>query len=290
MSKKALALLLALCLALSGCAFGAGAGEKAQVTVYRVEISENGSSLVRESAKVPAKTAEEIIKLLNDRPPDGDSLLSLPEGVNLKYSGLEKGVAKVEVSPEFFMLPPTEKLLMEGAVVLSLSTLDSVCYVDICGSEGENIGRFAVEDFLEADAVCGEYERTLKLYLPTSGLEYIEPRSVTVSDSGDTEKETLILQQLFLNIGNGMENTRILSVSVENGVCTVDLSEEFYGAEPAGSIGGMVIIYSIVNSLCRRSGVDAVHIRVEGQELSGYGGFSPMWPLGENMSLVRFGE
>ncbi len=287
MNKRTVALILAVCLLLAGCAFGAGGGETDFVTVYRIDNSIEGNSLVRERIDEQANTVEEMLTLINSHPEDSEALSSLPEGVSVSFVSLKRGIAKVEMSPEYLSLGRRESLLAEGAVTLSLSTLDCVCFVDIvCGEEF--IGRFCLEDFVEADVICGGYERTIKLYLPDPEGEYILPRSISLFDKGEAEAAEMILYQLFKNIGNGMENTEILSASIENGVCKVDLSEEFYGAEPAGSIGGMVIIYSMVNSLCRLSDVNAVHIKIEGNEVTSYGGFIPVWPLAENMSLVRF--
>lgn len=85
-----------------------------------------------------------------------------------------------------------------------------------------------------------------------------------------------------------MENTRILSVNTEGGLCSVDLSEAFYGAEPTESVEGMLLIYSIVNSLCRVPGVDSVAISVEGYSVESYGGFRTSWPMGENTSIISY--
>jgi len=287
MNKKTLALFLVLSLLMSGCAMGSGGGEVEGARFYRVENTAAGSGLVRENTDKPVKTVEKMLSNLNARPSDSTAPASLPEGVNVGFLGFNEGIAEVEMSPEYLSLKPREKLLTEAAVVLSLSTLDSVCYVDI-SCDKDFIGSFGAEDFLEVDAMCGGYERIIKLYLPDSNSEFIRPRSISLVDKGEADAEELILQQLFKNIENGMENTKILSVTTENGVCKINLSEEFYGAEPAGSMGGMVIIYSMVNSLCRLKGVDAVHIKVEGNEVTSYGGFIPMWPLSENMGLVRY--
>lgn len=290
MNKKALALIVALSLVFSGCALGAGKDETEKATVYRISETQTGCRLIRETVDEEADTPEEIIKLLNTPSQEKEYGSSLPDGVSIKLLLFEKGMAGVEISEEFKLLEPEEKLLAESSVVLSLSTLNDVCNVALYCSDGSYLGKFGVEDFVEADAVCNSYDRILKLYLPDADCEYIVPRSVTVFDEGMAGTEKLILQELFMNIGNGMENTRILSVSTEKGVCSVDLSEEFYGAEPASSIGGMVIIYSIVNSLCRLQGIIAVHLRVDGHEVVNYGGFNPMWPLAQNMSLVRYGQ
>ena len=287
MSKKVLAAFLAFCLLMGGCALNSAGGETEDSVIYRVESSVGNSKIVKERIDSPLATAEEVLSCLNAGGEDAGAEAYLPGGVQLELISLNKGVAKVDLSGEYSSLRTREKLLTEGAVALSLFTLDRVCYVELsCGEEF--IGLFGVEDFVEGDSVCDGYERLLKLYLPNPNAEFIEPRSIKCTDADNGNAAEIMLRQLFVNIGNGMENTNILSVSIENGVCRVDLSEEFYGAEPAGSIGGMVIIYSMVNSLCRLDGINAVHIKVDGNEVTSYGGFIPMWPLAENMSMVRY--
>lgn len=288
MSKKLAALLLAICILLSGCSGGGKGGDETTITVYRLDSDAVGCALVREKIDVQGDKLEASLAALNAQPADTGLLSAFPEGVQVLDCTLEKGRATVEMSPGYLTLGGQEKLLVDGAVVLSLSTLDGVCLLDIvCGGKIAEVG-LCLEDFAETDGLAVNYERTLKVYLPDEGLSYILPKSLSVNGGGEISTEILVLQEVFSAIGRGMENTRILSAVTENGICRVDLSAEFYGAEPAGGFGGMVMLYSIVNSLCRLKGVESVSISVEGNELTNYGGFSPYWPLGENMGFVRF--
>ncbi len=291
MNRKLTAVIFALCLLLSGCVLRGTGSEDAWAFVYRVSTSSEAIRLVREYIKVGEDDVltERIIELLNSQPVDIHLLSAFPEDVQIVGMSLEKGLALVKMSPGYADLDERDRLLADAAIVLSLSAVNEVCYVDIA-CKGKVYGvRLCVEGYAEADGVCGDFERTMKLYLPGAEYSGLVPRSIDITDDSSIDMESRILKELFGVLGDGMENTSILSVSREDSLCMVDLSEEFYGAEPADSYEGMVLIYSIVNSLCRVPGVDSVTISVEGVNVSSYGGYSTTWPMGANMSLVNYG-
>ena len=64
-------------------------------------------------------------------------------------------------------------------------------------------------------------------------------------------------------IGTIPEGTKLLSVSTDQGVCYVNLSEEFL--TPLPDVKETISLYSIVNSLCQLPGVDQVQIAINGE-------------------------
>ena len=60
------------------------------------------------------------------------------------------------------------------------------------------------------------------------------------------------------------EGTRLLSIHAEDGVCTVDLSEEFVSNQPGGTAAESITINSIVNTLTELEHIDSVQFRIEG--------------------------
>ena len=121
------------------------------------------------------------------------------------------------------------------------------------------------------------------LALKTNSYRALSNSTWTESSLGKT-----MLEQLLLAYETRMRNSKILSFSIENRCCIVDLSGEFYGAEPANSREGQVLIYSIVNTLCRLPNVDEVYLSVDGLPVESYGGFRTDWPLSPNMELVNY--
>lgn len=72
------------------------------------------------------------------------------------------------------------------------------------------------------------------------------------------------------------EGTKINEIIVEEGVCYVDLSENFVLNHSGGENQEKLTIYSLVNSLCRISGIDYVQILIDGKKTSFYKTYVPI--------------
>ncbi len=123
----------------------------------------------------------------------------------------------------------------------------------------------------------GEEEVEITLYFPDKdGMYLYEEKRFTQRGRGKMEE--LILDELF----DGPENDRltdavlgdveVLSVNTKDGICVVDLSEEFLKSNTGGSTKEMFAIYSVVNSLCELDNVDQVKINIEGKTDVQFGG------------------
>lgn len=290
MTKRILALMLAAAMLLCGCGSGQEPVGGNWAVVYRLD-SKAGGGLVRERIALSSEPdIDELVEALNSLPKDAEMLSAFPEGLVLLGAELKNGCATVTVSSKYLSLSLQEKLKAESAIVLSLSTLDEVCYVDIvCNGTTRTTG-LSVEAIAEADGVCGEYEHTLKLYLPDWEGKTLRPVAVTKLDDGTASLAEAMLRELFAYIGGGVEDTVILSLSIAEGICTVDLSQEFYSGATDADRNGELIIYSIVNSLCRIPGVDTVTLTVDGMGVASYGRYTTLWPLEQQMSLVSYQE
>ena len=62
------------------------------------------------------------------------------------------------------------------------------------------------------------------------------------------------------------EGTRLLSVSVVDGICMVNFSEEFWENRPQTALEERMTVFSVVDSLAQLEEVDAVDIRVQGEK------------------------
>jgi len=282
--------MLAASLLFCGCSYVQEPAGGNWAVVYRL-ASKAGGGLVRERIAIASEPdADRIVEALNSPPTNPEMRSALPEGLVLAGVELIKGCATVSVNSRYLMLSQLEKLLAESAIVLSLSTLDEVCTVDIVYNGTMLAAGLSVETIAEADGVCGEYEHILKLYLPDPGAEELRPATVTRLDDGTLSLAEAILREIFSHIGGGVEDTVILSVSIDEGLCTVDLSQEFYGDDSDENGNGELTVYSIVNSLCRIPGVDTVTLTVEGMSVESYGDYTTVWPLEQRMSLVNYQE
>lgn len=116
-----------------------------------------------------------------------------------------------------------------------------------------------------------EEEETIKdiiLYFSDYQAEY------TVAETRNVEIKGSIEETIFEELKKGPKNeelygvipegTRLLSIHAEDGVCTVDLSEEFVSNQPGGTAAESITINSIVNTLTELEHIDSVQFRIEG--------------------------
>ena len=80
----------------------------------------------------------------------------------------------------------------------------------------------------------------------------------------------------------------VLSASLKDGVCIIDLSEEFSTFNTGGSTKETMAVYSLVNTLCSIDGVEKVKININGEENPDFGGhFDLSEPLEPDHSLLK---
>ncbi len=127
------------------------------------------------------------------------------------------------------------------------------------------------EDALLDDTETDPYVRQLRLYFADSSGRYLlsEYHSLTLDE--DTSPERYVIEELLRGPNNGElqstipDGTELISCTTVDGVCTVNLSSEFYANRPTTASAERLAIYSIVNSLTALSQVDSVIIQVEGE-------------------------
>ncbi|MDW7662183.1 MAG: GerMN domain-containing protein [Bacillota bacterium] len=113
-------------------------------------------------------------------------------------------------------------------------------------------------------------EMPIQLYFPISLADqvYPETRNMMIIDGGVARAAILGLIQgpqsegLVASLADG---TKLLDISVSNGLCTVDFSKEFVENHSGGSAGELVTIASIVKTLTQFDSIEQIQILVEGK-------------------------
>lgn len=114
-------------------------------------------------------------------------------------------------------------------------------------------------------------EMPLTLYFATPNADGLLPesRSMLVADGAVAKAAVMGLiwgpqsENLRPTIPEG---TRLLGISIANGLCTVDFSKEFIDNHSGGSAGEIMTLSSIVETLKQFPSIDKVQILVEGQK------------------------
>ena len=147
-------------------------------------------------------------------------------------------------------------------------------YVDgqaLTDSDGNAIGMMRAEDFVQnTGSSMDSYQTTdLTLYFADKGgKELCESEKTEVRYNVNTTIERLVVEQLVKGTNaSGMQSTvpkttKILGVSVKEGICYVNLDSKF--VTDSYDLNPEVAIYSIVNSVIVNGNVTKVQILIDG--------------------------
>lgn len=116
----------------------------------------------------------------------------------------------------------------------------------------------------------GKRQTEVTLYFADDRALFLEEETRVVSDKYASPEEAVVSELIAGTQTEGLvsaipEGTRLNSVSVEDGLCTVDLSAEFTANSEGGSASAVLSVYSVVNSLTALENVDRVMFLIDGK-------------------------
>ena len=249
------------------------------VTVYYSDAQRR--YLVGKQVSINLAEESNVVEYLIDQlchpPKDSDLLSPLPEGSRVLSVSTENKVCKVNFSSEFdhkVWRDAQAQRLSLLSVVNTLTQLPQIEYVEFY-SEGNLItqyrlltvsGPLARDERAIGPVRSGVNEFDASLYLCNGANEYLVCVPTKLRQSVGMSPAELVVQELisYQKI-NGFsspvpKDTSIRSISVEDGVCRLDLSEAFL-QNPAQV---PLALRSIIASLCALEEVEQVFVTVEG--------------------------
>ena len=285
-----LCIVLAALLLLSGCTapaflarlFPGDAVETADgLFLYRVASDpSDGGSLIRTAPCPPsvgvAPDPGTLLAAFAAPAGDGDLACALPSGVTVDGWTLENNVITLDFSPSFLDIPDMERTVAALCAALTLCQLDEVEAVSVT-SDGQTLfAGLMPEDALLDASESDPYTRQLRLYFPDADGRYLvsEYHSLTLDET--TSPERYVIEELLRGPNSGElrsvlpAGTVLRSCATADGVCTVDLSREFYDNRPRTALGERLVLYAVVDSLTALSGVDRVRFLIEGEPADEY--------------------
>lgn len=290
-NRKAAALCAAALLLLSGCLFRTSGAKDPTVGIYRISTDDSPSQLLTAETvtyQAGGNVLDTVRTSLNADPQAGGMKKAFPVGVELQSCTVSGGVATAVMSAPFAQLVGIDRILAEYALTCTLMELDNVMSVNIvCLGETEAEGLTA-DDAVLADVGYEGCDRIVKLFAPDAAGSALDCRTVTLRCGKDDDIVQLALRQEFVLLSSVPDTTQILSVTNENGRCTVDLSEELFAVEPDSAAYARLVIGAICNTLAHLPNINSVVLEVNGREMTSYGGYSTAWPMSYNESLVSF--
>ena len=248
--------------------------------VYPLNVSAEGEN--------DERIASNLLSKLCDA--EGESYNSpMPKGVEILDVGIENGLATVDLSGAYASLSGMDLTLADSCITLTLCQLPSVERVSVL-VEGQVLPYRDRQVMAAGDILLSSMDdevRTLRARLfftdaETGALSY-ESRTLQLYE-GQTKAAAVLEALLYGPEDESLtavlpENTEVVSIRVDEGICYVNLSKDFLENMPESLQQQENVVYSLVKSLCSLSDIQAVQIAVEGETLEYYGGIDVSVPL-----------
>ena len=260
--RKVTALVMALVLgsvAFSGC------GKKETESKYKIYyVNEEQGEVLAESFVPSEETTqtmlEEMTEKLNKKNAEGHTLL--PENIEIQSCVDDDGMIRVDFNQEYHDLNPVDEVLLRASIVKDYVQIPNIYLVTITAegtpivdSQGQEIGAMSLDSFLEntGKEIMAYQYKELNLYFTNEEGNQLVPEARQVYYNGNTPIEKVIVEQLLRGPGESghyatlPSDTRIVGVSVADGIAYVNLGKQF--VDEALPVDAQIPIYSIVNSL-----------------------------------------
>lgn len=275
--RKITALVMALVL---GAVAFSGCGKKETESKYKIYyINEEQGEVLAESFVPSEETTqtmlEEMTEKLNKKNAEGHTLL--PENIEIQSCVDDDGMIRVDFNQEYHDLNPVDEVLLRASIVKDYVQIPNIYLVTITAegtpivdSQGQEIGAMSLDSFLEntGKEIMAYQYKELNLYFTNEEGNQLVPEARQVYYNGNTPIEKVIVEQLLRGPGESghyatlPSDTRIVGVSVADGIAYVNLGKQF--VDEALPIDAQIPIYSIVNSLIDAGNVSQVQISING--------------------------
>lgn len=279
-----------------------------EIYIYYLNIEKNDiypEPFVVESQEEILLVVDQVVKALKSVDEEKNYLSPFPQGIT--YRGSKEGQRSGNVELNFDVIydgiTSEDMLFFKACVSKSIMELEGVhsvtmYFTDLAATDEETATISESFEYDSFNLIFGE------------GAVYTQQGSITVyfaNESGDALKgynqvveitNTTSLPQLVLEtLINGpkddevytatlAKDVQIQKVNVKDGICYVDLSDEFYNSE--STLSNDIIVYSIVNSLVDLPNVSKVQFLRNGEKQTLYRESLPFDGLLErNLDLIE---
>ena len=257
-------------------------------------LDAQSQQLVFESYEVVGNSKEEQMEnilLQMAKKPQTEGLVStMPETVTVLGVSLEETLARVDLSAGYEELTPGQKMYLRGALVWTLTSLPfveqvelSVEGVPLVHSNQEPLGpmdRYNLVINQPIDPEPTNALRILTLYFADAEGKTLVKEERTVEVNANQALERYVLEELIVgpeeegHTQTVPKGTTVRDIKTADGICYVDLSQDFVTGHTGGTVEEYLTIYSIVNSLCELDGIKKVQFLIEGEKQENFKGNS----------------
>lgn len=298
---RILSVVMACVLLMGGCAVESNEnGSGKTVTVYYSKVrSFNSISDPLVGVQVTIADDEGDVNAVLDtlwKPPERDDLESaLPAELTVEKRENIRGQLSLWMSEYYLEMTGIGKTIATAALVHSLCGLEEVDSLTIYVGDTAVCTDLTKEDMLLYDKEADPYEREVKVFFSDEEGQFLYDYTYIYTVGGED-----IIEQYVMDVLLGVKppdgavsyipRTEVNDVYVEDEICTVDFSADFYEGRPDSPVTERVVIYSIVNTLTSIAGINSVQFLIDGEVLDYYVTIPLDKPLERNSNIKGDGN
>lgn len=227
--------------------------------------------------------AEELLGELSADPDDVDYRKTIPDDVKVLDFALEETLLTLYFSSEYGNIDRIVEPLVRAAIVRTMTQVEGIeCLTFFVGEEPladkdkNPVGIMTNDSFVEnpGEQINSIQSATLTLYFSNAKGNGLVTETQDVHYSSNISIEKLVMEHLLAG-PKGVdaypaipEGTKLISVSVSDGVCFVSLDESFRNQDY--NVEESIVMYSIINSLSELATVNKVQISINGDTSGKY--------------------
>lgn len=267
----------------------AGCGSKPEQSAYHIEyLNKDKSRIVEVSYEPEASDTDGMIReFLAVLCSDSDNVeyrKPIPGDVEVTSYSLDGVLLTLHFDADYSKMNAVEEVLCRAAVVRTMTQIEGVdCVAFYIGdapltdAKGNLVGSMNQESFIEnpGEQINSIENTTLTLYFSNeNGDGLVKEVREDVYYSSNISVEKLIMEQLLEGPATpGAKSaipagTKLVTVSVVDGVCYVSLDEAFKNQDY--KVNEAIVMYSIVDSLTEVPTINKVQISVNGDTSGAY--------------------
>lgn len=280
---------IALSFCLTGCSNG-----KEELTdklssaegIYRIYYTNpEGTALVRHEYRPKSEDFEGILTEIVERFKTADTSdvkSALPEQVTINSAVTGINEIDVDFNAEYLSLDSISELLLRSALVRTLLQMPGVDIVRFTVESqslvigDEEVGPMTEDTFIvpEGKGINSYRDTELTLYFPSADGSALVKENRKGYYSSNLNTERLVIEEMLKGARTegllpvSVEGVMVQDVSVNNGYCIVDFSEEINSAPAGEAIANPeMVLYAFTNAIidsCVEDKITGVRFRIEG--------------------------
>jgi germination protein M len=281
-NKKFIALLMVVCTCatmLVGCS---KTSKEKGPYIYYLTAANDG--IGQEKCDLKSDTMngqiEEMIEGLSADPQSVELKRTIPSSVKMMDYEIDDSTLVLYFNREYSDVGGYKEVLIRAAIVKTLLQIDGIDGISfyVAGSplvdvNGSLVGIMTADTFIEdfSEDTKELAKATMALYFASADGQALVKRNVDVYYNTNVSMERLIVEHLLQGpennnvsgniIGTMPSDTKLKSISVNDGVCYVRFDSGFLNGNTA--VSSKVMLYSIVDSLTELDSINKVQISVE---------------------------